>query len=138
MSKKDKVIFSRKEFLNIDGMNNMANIVAYIKVYHWREETEDILENRDLDIVLCLADCERKVSFSIQLDSEEERENALFKVDNMLSVLTDFREAIVKESAIQEERDKLLAKQKADKKAKEEAEKKEQEVLNEGTDKEQG
>jgi hypothetical protein len=109
MKKKD-VIFERKEFLNLAGHNGMANVVAQIVGSNY--ERDDI-EYRSTYCKLDFADCSRVVSMDIDLDDDYSRENALFKVDTMLDVLTDFRDAIEREGKYQKRLEKKEAKDKA-------------------------
>lgn len=97
--KKEDVIFERKEFLNLAGHNGMANVVAHIiKSNHYGNKDELY---RHIDCKLDFADCSRVVNMSIDLDDEYSRENALYKVDMLINVLTDFRVALEKEAKYQ-------------------------------------
>lgn len=127
----ENVVFSRREFLNLDGHNSTANIVTNIRVGGDKKdkETGDVI-NRYITCLLDLADCDRKISLSIELDTEKERLNALHKVRTMINVLTDFEDAIKKESEIQskidsnrdicEKRDKLKEEQEREQEQEEE------------------
>jgi hypothetical protein len=98
--KKEDVIFERKEFLNLPGHNGMANVVASIVTNRWgKPETDDDgnLLRRNTEYQLDFADCDRKVSMDIDDDDEYSRENALYKVDTLIDVLTEFRDALEKE-----------------------------------------
>jgi hypothetical protein len=94
--KKKNVVFARKEFLNLPGLNSTGNIVTHITV----EEENDRGYRYD-DIKLDIADCVRVVNIDFDVGSEYERENSLHKVDTLISVLQDFRVALVKECEIQ-------------------------------------
>ena len=112
--KKVDVIFERKEFLNLAGHNGMANIVANIVKTSYGRDDEDY---RGIDCKLDFADCSRVVNMEISLDDEYSRENALYKVDVLIDVLTEFREALVKEGKYQARLEKRREKKKAEEKA---------------------
>ena len=111
----EEVIFSERAFINKEGVNNMANIVAYITKYRWKKELDDNLENRDLEIYLSIADCERKVSFDFDLDTQIGRDNAVYKTTALIDVLTNFRAALINENVFQKEREELLDKKRKEK-----------------------
>lgn len=90
--KKEDVIFERREFLNLAGHNGMANVVANIIKYNYTSVDKGYVQCK-----LDFADCTRVVNMEISLDDEYSRENALYKVDVLLDVLKDFRNALVKE-----------------------------------------
>lgn len=119
--KKEDVIFERKEFLNLAGHNGMANVVANIvgsnRNYGYKSEDDDLY--RHVYCKLDFADCDRRVSMEIELDDEYSRENALHKVDVLIDVLGEFREALVKEAKYQARLEKKRARKKAEEKAKE-------------------
>lgn len=110
--KKEDVIFERKEFLNLAGHNGMANIVAQII---GNEYTRDDETYRHAYCKLDFADCDRRVSMDIEIDDDYSRENALFKVDTMLEVLTEFRDALEREAKYQKRLEKKRARKKAEK-----------------------
>lgn len=116
--KKEDVIFERKEFLNLAGHNGMANIVANIvKSTGYGRDNDDY---RHIDCKLDFADCSRVVNMEISLDDEYSRENALYKVDVLIDVLTEFREALVKEGKYQARLERRRARKKAEEKSKDE------------------
>lgn len=118
MENKNNVIFCKREFLNLPGHHSMANIVASITKY--RDEDIEKNERRWVDIHLGIADCSRTITLSIDHDSYEDRENALFKVDTLINTLTEFREALEKEmkyqNRLERRRNRLKAEEEAKKK----------------------
>lgn len=111
MKKKD-VIFERKEFLNLAGHNGMANIVAQIVGNDYTNNDE---KYRSAYCTLDFADCSRVVSMDINLSDDYSRENALFKIDTMLDVLTDYRDAIEREAKYQRRLERKKARIQAEK-----------------------
>lgn len=93
MEDKNKIIFSKREFLNLPGHHSMANIVADITKYRGDEEKGE----RWINIHLGIADCNRTITLAIDYEDVEERKNALHKVDTLINTLTEFREALNKE-----------------------------------------
>jgi transposase len=115
MKRKD-VIFERKEFLNLPGHNGMANIVAQIVGNNYKSDGE---EYRSAYCKLDFADCSRVISMDIDLDDEYNRENALFKIDTLIDVLTEYRDVVEKEAKYQKRLERKRERIKAEKKAKE-------------------
>lgn len=113
--KKEDVIFERKEFLNLAGHNGMANIVANIVKNVYGRDDGDY---RHIDCKLDFADCNRVVNMEINLDDEYSRENALHKVDVLIDVLTEFREALENEAKYQARLERKREKKKANEKNK--------------------
>jgi vacuolar-type H+-ATPase catalytic subunit A/Vma1 len=107
--KKEDVIYSRKEFLNLAGLESTAGIVAHITNETW--SGEDKLK-RDVDIVLDISDCSRKISLALSVYDEYDRDNAINKLDTLIDVLTEFREAVSKECNIQDKLKKARDKKK--------------------------
>ena len=54
---------------------------------------------------LRIADCVREVSLEFAVDSQDLRENALFKIDTLVGALTRFRAALVAEAELFAERE---------------------------------
>lgn len=121
MENKNKVIFSKREFLNLPGHHSMANIVASIT-----NEREENIEKgeRWIDIHLGIADCNRTISLAIDYYSKEDRDNALHKVDTLINTLTEFREALEKELKYQNRLERRRKRLEEEKKKAEEAKKK--------------
>lgn len=119
--KKEDVIYSRKEFLNLEGQESMANIVAHIVKSDWGRKDDEL--NREIDVTLNIADCDRKISLALYLDDEYNRENSLNKVDTLIEVLTEFRDALEREAKYQARLEKKRAKKKAEEEAVKEDEK---------------
>ena len=114
---KNKIIFSKREFLNLPGHHSMANIVTDIKKYNGDEEKGE----RWIDIHVGIADCNRSISLAFDYEDKEGRENSLHKVDTLINVLTEFREALEKEMKYQnrlERRRKRLKEEEEKKKKK--------------------
>ena len=117
MENKNKVIFSKREFLNLPGHHSMANIVADIKKYSGDEEKGE----RWIEIHVGIADCNRTISLAFDYDDKEGRDNSLHKVDTLINTLTEFREALEKELKYQarlERRRKRLKEEEEKKKKK--------------------
>jgi hypothetical protein len=58
----------------------------------------------DPELLLQMADCMNTINLEFSLETAELRENALFKADILIAVLTRFREALAAEAALAEQR----------------------------------
>ena len=90
--KKENVFFSRKEFLNLPGQHSTGNIVAHIVKYDMNEEGD----SQRVDLELYVSDCSRSISLDLGVGDEYERENTIHKLDTMIDVLTEMRDATKK------------------------------------------
>ena len=72
----------RRVFLNRPGQHSVAAIYAAVDKGTY---------------TLKMSDCDRSITISIDGYDEEGRENSLFKVNTMIGVLTDFRDALLKD-----------------------------------------
>lgn len=121
--KKSDLIYARKEFLNLPGQESVACIVTHIKKGDWGKQ-DNLYRNTEYE--LTITDCSDQAKLNLEHDTEYDRLNSLHKVDTLIKVLTDFREALVKEFEIQAD---LQAKRETKKeKDKEEAEQKAKEL----------
>lgn len=82
-------IFCARDFLNKPYNHSDGSIYSRISVH----ESEDFV---DLSAQLKIRDCERPVHLSIYPGSEEELENAVFKVDIMIEHLYKLRQGLIK------------------------------------------
>lgn len=109
-NKKEKTLFAKSALLNIAGHNSTAAISATV--------IHDYGDNPSVE--LQLTDCYRAINYDFSLHEEEDRENTLYKLDTMIGILTEFRDAVgeacVKAEAVQAKREKKI--RKAKKKAK--------------------
>lgn len=97
--KKEDLIFSRKAFLNLPGLNSTASIVTHIT----HNEMNEYSDYQRSNVHLFISDCSRTIEFDIDLRTEYERENAIHKVDTLIKVLSDFKVALEKECEHQRE-----------------------------------
>jgi hypothetical protein len=110
-----------RAMLNQAGHESTAAMVAEVEdTRGWKEGCDgdgDEIKSKwalEPDTVLRISDCDRAVGLSIQWDTEEDRENALFKVDTMIALLRDFRKGLVAEQRLYVKRAEELARQKKD------------------------
>jgi hypothetical protein len=61
--------------------------------------------NRDPRLVLQVADCTNTINLEFSLDSQQLRENSLFKVDTLLGALHHFRDGLAAEVELAARRD---------------------------------
>lgn len=104
--------------LNRPGHQSTASIVAEIEdTSKWKEgkdkDGEDLNGNKFRiygsaapDYIFQISDCDRSISFDIEIGSRSSRANTLYKLDAMIDTLTKFREGIVEECKLFDERKK--------------------------------
>ena len=83
-NKEDETLFAKSALLNKAGHNSTAAIAASIINYYGNTPS----------VELQMSDCSRVVTLDFPILEEADRENTLFKLDTLLSVLTDFRSAV--------------------------------------------
>lgn len=89
MAKNPRSYHGRREMLNRPGFQTTAAIVAEI------ENTEAGLPRwGEPEYTLQLSDCDRSISFTLDMDTPEGRRNNLHKVDTMIRALTEFRKGL--------------------------------------------
>lgn len=115
-NKGKEVVYCDRQFLNKPGYNGMANIVAEISHDWWREK-----EFADIDITLGIADCNRQITFTFDMDSDEDWENNIYKIDKMAEMMTNLKVALEAEYGVWRRFEELKkAAKEAEKKAAEE------------------
>ena len=74
---------------------------AFVRVF-----VQDTRRRRDRDpqLVLQIADCTNTINLEFSLETEQLRENSLFKVDTLLGALHRFRDGLAAEARLAEER----------------------------------
>jgi hypothetical protein len=73
---------------------------AYVRVFVEDTTTCRRRRNRDPKLVLQIADCANTINLEFSLETEQERENALFKTETLLRALHQFRDGLVAESEL--------------------------------------
>jgi len=82
---KRKTLFARNAMLNKAGHNSTGAIAASV--------VKEVYSDRP-DVSLQISDCSRAVSLELGLWSAEERENTLYKLDILLDVIMDLKDAV--------------------------------------------
>jgi len=93
------VRYSGREFLNKPGYN----AGAFVRAEVFREYMElvrgdrkgEILESSHADVEI--ADCYKRIGLVFDFETHENRVNSVHKIDVLITVLTEFREALVQE-----------------------------------------
>jgi len=96
MPRKPKVRGARA-MLNKPGFQSTAAIVAEVDN---SDAIDDDTRYYGPNATLAISDCDRKVSFDFDYDTPEGRANNLHKVDTLIKVLTEFREALAIEQKV--------------------------------------
>jgi hypothetical protein len=80
---------------------------AYVRVFVGDTSLARVRRRRlpEPRIRLRVADCDSTISLWFALDSAEERENSLFKIDTLLASLHRFRDALAAEAELRAERE---------------------------------
>ena len=73
---------------------------AYVHVFVEDTTTRRRRRDRDPKLVLQIADCSNTINLEFTLETEQERENALFKTETLLRALHQFRDGLVAESEL--------------------------------------
>jgi hypothetical protein len=110
--KKYKARLNKREFVNYPGHHDGAYIVAYVEDTSGRElekaYKEGYFENPHPRIILEMADCSKKVNFEFEIYTGNDRQNTFHKVDGLIKVLTEFRDALAEESIVYKQRQRKL------------------------------
>lgn len=99
-----KARVEERHFLNLPGHHAGAYINAYIEDTSQRGPLQHRADqarrfNPQPRIILELADCSERIYLEFQIDNPEERRNAFYKIDTLLSSLSAFREGLEAECA---------------------------------------
>jgi len=102
-NKKRKTLFAKNAMLNKAGHHSTGAIAASIVTETYSNTP---------DVSLQISDCSRAVSLSLGVWDAEERENSLLKLDIMLDVIMDLKDALEVACEEQEEQERKEAKKK--------------------------
>lgn len=92
--------YYRRSFLNRPGHHATAFIYATVPCTKPDDDEDTCYPT------LTIADCSRSISLSIDCESEDAMNNSLYKLDMLITSLTEFREAVRIECEIQKKRDR--------------------------------
>jgi len=85
--------------LNHPGLYGDAFVRAFV------EDTTRRRRECDPQLVLQIADCTNTINLEFSLETEQLRENSLFKVDTLLGALHRFRDGLAAEGELAEQRE---------------------------------
>ena len=92
MSKEDKLIGSRREFLNEDLDVSMTSMVGYrIELYSYNDDCVKKGLYDSNNITFNISDCSRSISLDFSTTTKEYMKNSIDKIDTIIDVLKDFR-----------------------------------------------
>ena len=97
--------YYRRQFINRPGHHSTAFIHAVV-------DRSRVSDEYGGDTTLEISDCCRKISLSIDQDSEQARENSLHKLDTLIESLVGFRRAFKEECAVQVRRERKRSRRK--------------------------
>jgi hypothetical protein len=108
---------NERTLLNLPGFHGGAYVYVYVEDTSERE----LLHEPDCDpgceccprnfeprTYLCIADCDRTIRLSFDVDTEAYRENSLHKLDTLLAAVGAFRAALVEEFEPHDRREREL------------------------------
>jgi len=79
--------YSNRTFLNLEGFHSNASLSTYLSKSTYGDGFFGEYK---------LADCSRTVEMSIDLEDKEDYDNVMFKLDSIIRITTEFKDAIVK------------------------------------------
>ena len=106
---------NERTLLNLPGFHGGAFIYVYFEDTSERRlehqdgcagECKCGLHNFEPQLIVEIADCDRRITLEFELDSDEARENSLHKLDTLVAALRLFREALVAEFEPYDDRDR--------------------------------
>lgn len=83
--------FAISALLNKPGFHSTAAIAAHVKAPRCYNK-----KGRYIDGTITISDCIRAIDLDVSGTKPEDYDNALYKIDTLISVLTEFRKAYVK------------------------------------------
>jgi hypothetical protein len=111
-----------RAFLNLAGIHDGAYVFAYVEDTSERglecSEYDERLSNVHPRIILEIADCSERINLSFEIYSALRRKNSFQKIDTLIEALTEFRAGLVEECTVYRRRERELAEQEAEHKAK--------------------
>ena len=106
-------------FLNLPGFHGGAYVVAYVEDTSGRglqynpdcdESCDKCPYNFEPRMILEIADCADRINLEFDVDSKSRVANSLHKLDTLIAALRVFRDGVVQEADLYEQRERDLAK----------------------------
>lgn len=105
-------------FLNLPGFHGGAYVVAYVENTSERpvmtcgpdcdDDCDECPDNFEPQVVLEIADCQRRINLEFDVDTEQGRANSLHKLETLIVALRVFRAALVAEFPEYDRREREL------------------------------
>jgi len=108
---------NERTLLNLPGFHSGAYVYVYVEDTSEREllyeptcdpGCECCPQNFEPHTNLWIADCDRSIGLTFDVDSEAGRENSLHKLDTLVAALGAFRAALIEEFEPYDERERAL------------------------------
>lgn len=96
-----------REFLNLPGWHGRASLIAEVENTSRLRQAE-LRFRREPEVFLCISDCSNQCEFAFDLATAAGQRNSLHKVDVLLAGLERFREALVVEIELFNERQETI------------------------------
>jgi hypothetical protein len=111
-----------RAFLNLPGFHGGAYVVAFVEdtsecgprvdPYCYEcEDGDECMHNFEPRTILEIADCSKRVNLEFDVESEEERQNSLHKLDTLIAALRVFRTGLEQEFEHYDRRKRMLEEQ---------------------------
>jgi len=94
MSNEAKNTYYCRTFLNKEGSHELAALLAELKLLKRDPYTNEPVSGEMLFGTLVITDCTRSIRIILDVDTEEDKQNSLYKLDQILKAIGDLREAI--------------------------------------------
>ena len=95
MSKRDKLVHSGRAFLNKPTFNSNGNIYCSIMEQYNDYRNKGSKYPDFIGIEFGMADCTRTINLDFDTDSKGERDNAVYKAQVIIDVMTEFRDSMI-------------------------------------------
>ena len=87
---------NERTLLNLPGFHGGAFVYVYVEDTSERD-LGDAAHNFEPQMIVEIADCDRRIALQFDIDSAEGRENSVHKLDTLVSALRVFRQALAEE-----------------------------------------
>lgn len=96
IDKYEKYLFYKRSFLNLEKFHSIGTIFGYIKLSKWKRSKDDKEPIKDeeynsIDVQLTISDCSKSINLSVELDNNDDYANTIYKLETLISSLTEFK-----------------------------------------------
>lgn len=102
------VVFERR-FLNKENFHSFAAIIGKIKIEKYYND-KNLLNSYYVTRYVSISDCSEKISLELNVETEEEYNNTLYKLDTLIDVFSKLKAGIISTRELVKELDKEVVK----------------------------